>query len=779
MFGFKTRCKDFDVVEQSGVGGTHGIWQTYDALQKKTNAPATVWVLDKKAVEKAWFKKDAQGFKTFMNCMKRDQTPVQPPGMQLKIMQPLEDDSSYMVYVTTRIITTLFGLLARYGDLGIASSQLLMPLNFSPDLLFYGFVALLNDLGRLHAQGIVFGNLTPANIAVLPTGELALAGFAMTEHTALQFVFHDDAAAWFRPSAFYLTAAQISAQASTAASDVAQLVFSLFSAFGNRSVNFADASSPQKKFPGADAQIADLSGKLMGVCPPFQSCGISVAGAVQNARLLEQFWSGFQQNSNQYYSLSKFGYISSQMGVCARGEAQNATQLLGVIESSVENQVCWAAAEVERLGGFKHPKPGKELIGAIQHFLTVAASGQFSPDFIKTALLGRSIRALSVIDLQDFAIQTIINLSYSLSAPFSLLFLLFEPILIAQTQTSHRVIYEKASKSAPFIAFTGVEITQEKGKLFGYLTPFGDSQEKNAKNAQFCPNFDVQLNSTEPSKQIAIAKQILSNLAFFFDATAGGRSHWYCLNLLLSSLASKNEELSLFALQKLPEALPLLAGPGWMVEEAQALGMKLGAQIGEMKQRMAQAFSEPKKEAARPEIDHKNPITGALTPFLTKLLNTSASGKQMASILGGLGGFVPYFSDDQIGRILLPAVNSSLESVERHSAAVGAFADFALLVHGRCSGKTLSVLFAPRLLKMAYSEQLESGDKTRVLEVLEVLIQVILAERRGQGQKVEVKSQYGIQQEDTYGYQVEGQYAEQGAYTEQEGQGGYPTDSNW
>ena len=105
--GFKKLCKDFDVSGQSGFGGTHGLWLTYDAVHKKTQLPATVWVLEKKYIEKAWFKKDGAGFKKMLEFLRLDPLPSNGVKAGLQIYQSLEDDSSYFVYVTERIAGTL------------------------------------------------------------------------------------------------------------------------------------------------------------------------------------------------------------------------------------------------------------------------------------------------------------------------------------------------------------------------------------------------------------------------------------------------------------------------------------------------------------------------------------------------------------------------------------------------------------------------------------------------------------------------------------------------
>jgi hypothetical protein len=69
-------------------------------------------VFEKKPVEKAWFKKkdDAALFKKLIEYLKLDALP--PSGLKagVELFERLEEDNSYLVYVTERVVGSLLSL---------------------------------------------------------------------------------------------------------------------------------------------------------------------------------------------------------------------------------------------------------------------------------------------------------------------------------------------------------------------------------------------------------------------------------------------------------------------------------------------------------------------------------------------------------------------------------------------------------------------------------------------------------------------------------------------
>ena len=73
-----------------------------------------------------------------------------------------------------------------------------------------------------------------------------------------------------------------------------------------------------------------------------------------------------------------------------------------------------------------------------------------------------------------------------------------------------------------------------------------------------------------------------------------------------------------------------------------------------------------------------------------------------------------YFSDEQIGRIMLPQINNALDNIQKMPKAIVGFADFSKQIYRRCSGKTIAALFLPRMMRMCYTPELVGYDLEQV-----------------------------------------------------------------
>lgn len=99
------------------------MWQLYNAVYKKTGANATIWVLEKKPIEKEWFKKDPVNFKKFMNYMVQDTKPTGGIVTGLRMYEDKSEDGSYISFATERVIGSLLSLYFIMGDLTLAKNK--------------------------------------------------------------------------------------------------------------------------------------------------------------------------------------------------------------------------------------------------------------------------------------------------------------------------------------------------------------------------------------------------------------------------------------------------------------------------------------------------------------------------------------------------------------------------------------------------------------------------------------------------------------------------------
>jgi len=112
------------------------------------------------------------------------------------------------------------------------------------------------------------------------------------------------------------------------------------------------------------------------------------------------------------------------------------------------------------------------------------------------------------------------------------------------------------------------------------------------------------------------------------------------------------------------------------------------------------------KDKTKPQLDYKQPITSVLTPCIGDIIKKSSNAVQMANALTCLGKLTNYFSDDQIGRVLLPNINDALDNIQKYPKAIVGFCGFSKAVYRRCSGKTIASMFLPRVLRMLYVNEL-------------------------------------------------------------------------
>lgn len=68
----KIKLKEWELEKQLGFGGTFGIWHMYSGRNKKSNAFGTVFVIEKKLVEKFVFGKADNLSKQFFSFINKD-----------------------------------------------------------------------------------------------------------------------------------------------------------------------------------------------------------------------------------------------------------------------------------------------------------------------------------------------------------------------------------------------------------------------------------------------------------------------------------------------------------------------------------------------------------------------------------------------------------------------------------------------------------------------------------------------------------------------------------
>eukprot|EP00775_Hariotina_reticulata_P010443 gene10443-10601_t len=175
--------KDYKLAGHVATAGPGASWKIFHAVNKKPGAvfaEVSVWILDKKSLtEQASRAGRARGYDQFFEQQRRScnqMLRIKHPGV-LKIIEPLEETHSQMVFVTEPVFGSLSNVLTQFREVPTAPEDRagvsLTPLEFK-----YGLHILGETLHFLHHEAkLVHCNINPATIIVTRDGCWKLAGF--------------------------------------------------------------------------------------------------------------------------------------------------------------------------------------------------------------------------------------------------------------------------------------------------------------------------------------------------------------------------------------------------------------------------------------------------------------------------------------------------------------------------------------------------------------------------------------------------------------------------
>ncbi|WIA09380.1 hypothetical protein OEZ85_008786 [Tetradesmus obliquus] len=175
--------KDYKLAGHVATAGPGNSWKISAAVNKKPGAvfpEASVWILDKKGlIDQASRAGRARGFDSFFELQRRScnqLVKIKHPGV-IKVIEPLEETSGQMVFVTEPIFGSLSNMLTQFRDVPAApedrSGAVLSPLEVK-----YGLCHIADTLHFLHSEArLAHCNLNPGSVIVTKDGGWKLAGF--------------------------------------------------------------------------------------------------------------------------------------------------------------------------------------------------------------------------------------------------------------------------------------------------------------------------------------------------------------------------------------------------------------------------------------------------------------------------------------------------------------------------------------------------------------------------------------------------------------------------
>ncbi|RHY31370.1 hypothetical protein DYB32_003567, partial [Aphanomyces invadans] len=166
--------KGYEMPRDSTASGGHELlWKIYPALSRKTGAEVSVFVFDKKDLDKV------QNKERVLDVLRQDMKTLRVlrhPQI-LKIEEVIEETRKTLSFVTERVTCSLANACKNFANVANVTPEVL-EIGLSEFEIACGLMHVGESLSFLHREGRrVHLNLTPSSIFITPKGEWKLGGF--------------------------------------------------------------------------------------------------------------------------------------------------------------------------------------------------------------------------------------------------------------------------------------------------------------------------------------------------------------------------------------------------------------------------------------------------------------------------------------------------------------------------------------------------------------------------------------------------------------------------
>uniref|UniRef100_A0A1I8GPZ6 Protein kinase domain-containing protein n=1 Tax=Macrostomum lignano TaxID=282301 RepID=A0A1I8GPZ6_9PLAT len=167
--------REYDIHKQTGSAGPGLFWKVFLATKKSTKQEASVWMFDKKSLER-FSKRDRE---LLLETVKRgvsNLTRLRHPKI-LSVVASLEESRESLAFATEPAIGSLANLLGCHDNLTSEAASSLGGFELFDVEIKYGLLQLTEALAFLHQSGKqLHGNFCPESIVVNRCGSWKLAG---------------------------------------------------------------------------------------------------------------------------------------------------------------------------------------------------------------------------------------------------------------------------------------------------------------------------------------------------------------------------------------------------------------------------------------------------------------------------------------------------------------------------------------------------------------------------------------------------------------------------
>ncbi|KAF0696235.1 Aste57867_12993 [Aphanomyces stellatus] len=166
--------KGYEMPRDSTASGGHELmWKIFPAISRKTGAEVSVFIFDKKDLDKV------QNKERVLDVLRQDMKTLRllrHPQI-LKIEEVFEETRKTLSFVTERVTCSLANACKNFANIGNVTPEVL-EIGLSEFEIACGLMHVGESLSFLHREGRrVHLNLTPSSIFITPKGEWKLGGF--------------------------------------------------------------------------------------------------------------------------------------------------------------------------------------------------------------------------------------------------------------------------------------------------------------------------------------------------------------------------------------------------------------------------------------------------------------------------------------------------------------------------------------------------------------------------------------------------------------------------
>ncbi|XP_074605507.1 SCY1-like protein 2 [Brevipalpus obovatus] len=168
--------RDYEITGCSASAGPGLIWKIYSGFKKRTKEEASIFVLQKKILDK-YCKRDRELIMDIIRKGVTQLTKIRHPSVLL-IQHGLEESRDSLAFATEPVFASLANIFGKHDNIDTPYPQELTEFEFYDVEITYGILQISEGLAFLHSDAkLLHRNISPENIILNKKGSWRLAGF--------------------------------------------------------------------------------------------------------------------------------------------------------------------------------------------------------------------------------------------------------------------------------------------------------------------------------------------------------------------------------------------------------------------------------------------------------------------------------------------------------------------------------------------------------------------------------------------------------------------------